>query len=598
MSDERLEGELRALFEEDAPATAPASLRQHAAELGRRAPAATGGRRPLSLVAVLGSIAVVAAVVTIALLTLPRQGPVPGSPAPVAPSPTVGATNERSASPASSPSPTPIPITAPTWSFRLASPGTLTPVLGADGSTYVATSPGGKTGQGKVYALDAAGRVKAGWPFAPAGIAAFATPAVATDGTVYALGWAWGRTAPQAAGTNAATLWALDPHGRVKPGWPQPVDGSPFMGDGGGLVVRPAGGVIYTEGLAAGGSSTYRAVALDANGRSVPGWPVSLPGGPLCYGGDPCEIGRVGTNGVWYALVQLGQGPGSEIVALRPDGTPAAGWPVQVAGGEGLLLGADGTVYAWGFDTNGVRPPSGVPKIVRTRFLEIDPDGRLRPGWPVTLDGPVSIPALGRDGTLYATTGGEVGQVQRIVALSSDGIERAGWPYTLPSDLTVYPYSPAEGLPARTTGPSVGPDGMVYVPVYRTGQLGSAAQALLAIAPSGTVAAGWPVWLPAGARFGNVGEFATGGGGQLVQPAFGSDGTIYVPVDQPTTTAGVVMAVDSSGREPSGWPLAAPAGSHGPSHVIAVRLVPQLGLVLTTLTDFGNSAIVSRVPIP
>ncbi len=596
MSDERLERELRALFDENAPVTAPASLHQHVAELARRAPAVRSRRPLLSLVAVLGTIAVVAAFVEIALLTLPRQGPIPGSPAPVPPSPTMRAAPPPSASPAPAPSPTPVPTAASSWSFRLASPGTLTPVTGADGSAYLATSPGGPKGQGKVYALDAAGHVKPGWPFAPAGVAAFGTPAVATDGTVYALGWAYGKSAAEAAGTNAATLWALDPAGRVKAGWPQPVAGSVFMGDGGGLAVRPDGGVIYVEGTTKGGSSAYRAVALDADGRPAAGWPVSLPGGPLCA--VPCSIGTVGPDGVWYALIQLGRGPGAEIVALRPDGTPVAGWPVQVPGGEGFTLGGDGTIYAWGFDTNGAQPPSGVPKIVRTRFVEVDPDGRLRSGWPVTLDGPVSIPALGPDGTLYATAGGEAGQVERVVGLARDGTERAGWPYTLRSDLTAYPYSPTEGMPARATGPSVGPDGTVYLPVYRTGQLGSAAQALLAIAPSGRVAVGWPVWLPAGARFGFVGEFTIGGGGQLVQPAFGADGTIYVPVDLASTTAGVVMAVEPSGHAPSGWPLAAPAGSSGPSHVIALRLVPEEDLILTTVADFGNSAIVSRVATP
>ncbi len=489
--------------------------------------------------------------------------------------------------------------TRPAWSLQLANTGTLTPVPAADGSTYLATSPWGPKGQGKVYRLDAAGQVTASWPFAPAGIAAFATPVVAPDGTLYVLGWAYGAGAPAAPGSNAARIWALDPAGRIRPGWPRAVSGSPFMGDQ-GLALRPGGGVIYAESIASGGAARYRAVALDATGSVVPGWPVTLPGPPRCSVA-PCVTGMVGSTGVWYALVQLGQGPDAEIVALRPDGTPATGWPVRVPGGEGFVLAGDGAIDAWGLDTDATAPPAGLSTILRTRFLEFDPEGRLRPGWPVVIDGPASIPALGPDGTLYATTGGEPGQVQRVVALAPDGTERTGWPFTLPADLAVYPYAPSPGMPARTTGPSVGPDGMVYVPVDRTGGAASADRGLLALAPDGQPVAGWPVWLPEGARFGFVGEFATGGGGELVPPAFGSDGTIYLPVDLDTTieshAIGVVMAFDRSGHQPAGWPLVAPPGSGGPSHVIALVSDARGDLLLTTLTDFGSTAIVSRVGI-
>ena len=520
---------------------------------------------------------------------------------PAVSSATASAIPEPTGSPSTAP--TPAPTAAPAaaaWSFRLLNAGLLTPVVGPDGSTYAATAPWGPTGQGKVYALDATGRVRTGWPFAPKGIAAFATPAISSDGTVYALGLAYGKHAPQAPDSNAAWIWALDPSGHVMPGWPQTVARSPFAGAG-GLVVRPGGGVVYTEALVSGGSSGWRAVALDGNGRVPPGWPVALPGGLGCYA-RPCASTAVGADGTWYALVQLGQGPDAEIVALHPDGTPVRGWPVRVAGGEGFLLGAAGTVYAWGVDTNGVNPPAGLLKIVRTRFLEIGPNGQPAPGWPVTISGPASIPTVGADGTLYATTGGDAGQVERVLALGPDGAEHAGWPFTLPADLVVYPYGPNPGMPARATGPSAASDGLVYLPVYRAGETGAAAQALLAVTPAGQIAPGWPVWLPEGARFGFVGEFMMDSGGELVQPVFGRDGTVYVAVDLNTAVeshaTGVVMALDRAGHQPSGWPLVPPAGSTGPTHVVGLGLDARGNLVTTAQTDGGTTTIVSVVPIP
>ena len=476
----------------------------------------------------------------------------------------------------------------------------MTPVAGPDGSMVLATSPWGPTGQGEVYALDTSGRVRAGWPFAPKGVAAFATPAIASDGTVYVLGWAFGKGAPLAPDSNPAWIWALDPAGHGKPGWPQAVAGSPFAGDS-ALVVRPGGGVVYTESVVSGGSPAYRAVALDANGRLVPGWPVALPGFPLCYAA-PCASTAAGADGTWYALAQLDGAPDAEILALHPDGTRVSGWPVRVPGGEGVLLGPGGTVYAWGLDTNGVNPSAGLPKIVRTRFVELGPNGRPKPVWPVTIDGPASIPTIGADGTLYATTGGGAGQVERVLALGPNGAERAGWPLTLPADLVAYPYGPSPGMPARATGPSVAPDGTVYLPVYRAGEIGAASQALLAITPTGQPAAGWPVWLPEGARFGFVGEFMTDGGGELVQLVLGQDGTVYAAVDLGTTVeshaAGVVMAFDRAGHQPPGWPLLPPSGATGLTHVVGLGLDGRGDLVTTAQTDSGATTVVSVVPIP
>ncbi|MFI5101330.1 MAG: hypothetical protein ACHQE5_12590 [Actinomycetes bacterium] len=443
-----------------------------------------------------------------------------------------------------------------------------------------------------MYALDAGGHVKAGWPFAPPGIVAFGTPAVAGDGTVYVVGWAFGQPAHHGPGSNAMHLWALDPSGRVKPGWPYAAEGSMFGGDV-GLSISAVGGVIFVQSLApASVPPTYEAVELDPGGQVQAGWPVTLPGSIAC-GSGPCIA--IAGDGTWYAMALLDQGPAAEIVALGPDGTPKPGWPVRIAGGEGFALGPGGSVYAWGSDVTGTAGTGPGPRILRTQFVVLGPDGAPRPGWPVTVTGPAGIPTIGSYGTLYTTTGGSPGQVERVMALGADGSERRGWPYTLPRDLAAWPYGPSAGMPARATSPSVGPDGTVYLLVSHAGDI-SGPPGLLALAPDGRVVPGWPAWLPSGARFANVGGFGTGGGAQPVPPAFGTGGTTFVAILSNGGQA-AIMALDPSGHEKLGWPLAVGQGIEATTLVVGLAVDPGSGLQVTAQTDGGAITIVSVVPL-
>ncbi len=593
MNDGRLEAELRSLLRADAPTSAPTSLRLRASRVSQEMVAQHRDVRR-QLLTLMGSLAVVAFAIVLAVtavLTVPRSSPVPGSPAP-------GVQSSGRPTATETPSPsgnvTPAPASpGRAWSFRAANAGSAVPVRASDGTTYLATSPWGPIGQGKVYALDANGQVKPGWPFAPSGIAAFGTPAVSLDGTVYVFGWAFGKSAPESAGSNAAWLWALDPAGQIRPGWPYAIQGSVLAG-GVGLTVRSDGAVIFAESMApSGGSPAYEAVAIDPDGHVRAGWPVTLPG-PIACGSSPCVA--IGGDDTWYVMPSLDTGPSAEIVALRADGSSKPGWPVAIPGGEGFALGPAGTVYAWGVDVTGAAGTAGGPKILRTRFMVLGPDGAPRPGWPVTIDGPAGIPSIAPDGTLYTTTGGEAGQLQRVLALGTDGSERQGWPYTLPTDLAAWPYAPSEGMPARATSPSVGPDRTVYLPIYHAGNL-SGAQGLLALTTDGHVTSGWPVWLPNGAAFQNVGAFSTGGGGQLIPPVFGADGTAYIAIF--SNGQGAIMGLDLSGHEKPGWPFTLSAGGSAPTltvRAVGMLLTSAADLCVTAQTDGGATTIVFALP--
>jgi hypothetical protein len=584
MNDERLEAELRTLLREDAPKSAPALLRLRAAAVPQEVQAGPRGGPAPRLLAAAGSLAavvVVAAVVMVTMLQSPRRGSVPGSPLPVSPS-------AAAPTPAAFGSPTPVASAeatpAGTLPFRVAAGGIA--VRASDGTLYVATSPWGATGQGNVYALDPAGRVKPGWPFAPPGVVAFRAPVIGPDGTAYVLGWGYG-PAPTDASTNASWLWALDPSGHVKSGWPHTIEGAGF-----GLAVSQSvladGTVVITESVPSsnGSPSHVQAVALGIDGRVRAGWPVTLPGQLVCAA-DPCF--SFGDDGTWYAMASVGENGPAEIVALRPDGSPKPGWPVRVPGGEGFSLGSNGLVYAWGVDTNGVQPGhSPGPKIVQTHFLVLGPDGSPHPGWPMTLDGPASPPAIGQDGTLYITTGGEVGQVQRLLAIAPDGHVRMGWPYTLPADIRAWGYGYGAGNPPRLAPPTIGLDGTAYLAVHRASDPMN--DGLLVVAPDGSERPGWPVWLPHGDSFAVDSGFAVGGG-SMVAPAIGSDGSVYVAVR--TAGGSGVVALDQAGRDRSGWPFLI-AG--GPTAVIGVLLAPDTTLYVTAVTRGGITELYALQP--
>lgn len=444
-------------------------------------------------------------------------------------------TPAASVTPPSHVAPSPAPATASGWPVTL--PGPVANVrgpfvTGSDGTVYVATA-------GDVAALGPTG-MKSGWPFAPSGIDQFETPVAGPDGTVYVVG-----RPPAGAGNQGELVWALDASSRPLGGWPYQAD---RVVDA--LVVASDGTAYVVES----GPSGTQVVALDAAGQMKPGWPVALPGGPAC-GGVSCgpSGALIGADGTLYEQVATSTANSApiEIVALAPDGSERPGWPVRVPG-EGMALGPDGNVYAWGVETGAPAAPNLPPMhILRTTYTILGSNGRPLPGWPVTIQGPSSPPAIAPDGSIVVTVGGEKGQPQRVEAIRTDGKVAAGWPYTLPSGVEAWPYAIGEGSPARLSPPWIAPDGTAYLAVSRSADPQS--EGLIALGGGGSVQSGWPVWLPAGTQLQMQAVFTTGGGGNLRAPAFATDGTIDVPVIR--DNHGAVLALAPNGALRPGWPF-------------------------------------------
>ena len=147
--------------------------------------------------------------------------------------------------------------------------GLAPPIVAADGTSFFVSVDGGTT----VYALDASGRVVAGWPY------------------LEAIGLQWGYCAPGATGCG---VWRATP--------------SVGPGDVLYLLHPPRDKTI-------GGSL----VAIGPDGRVRPGWPVVLvrPGAEF-------RSVIVGPDGTAYAVVVEPEGGGhysATLLAIAPDGT-------------------------------------------------------------------------------------------------------------------------------------------------------------------------------------------------------------------------------------------------------------------------------------
>ncbi len=468
---------------------------------------------------------------------------------------------------APSPSPTATP-TASGWPVALPGPlgGAEDPfVVGSDGTVYLATAPWGSSGQGEVLAVGPDG-AKPGWPFAPAGIAAFDRPVPGPNGTVYVNGWRYGNGTQS---TNDAAVWALDAAGQVLPGWPVDVPGGAQ-----GMAVAPDGTAYFIERASSGGA---QAVALDASGHVKPGWPVVLTGGLACGGVNCGPVGDlVAADGTYYVQVATSTASGApiELVALSADGSVRAGWPVRVPG-EGFALGSDGNVYAWGVENSAPAAKYLPPlHILRATYTILGLDGRPLPGWPVTIQGPSSPPAIAPDGSILVAIGGEPGQAERVEAIGTDGRVQAGWPYTLPSGVEAWGYGIGEGNPPRLSAPWLGSDGTAYLAVHRTGATQS--DGIIALGSNGAVRSGWPLWLPADTQF-QLANMSVGGGGNLRGPAFASDGTIHVAVTR--GRRGAVLGLAPNGTERVGWPFVTSSQSE---FVVGLLVAPDETLYVAT----------------
>jgi hypothetical protein len=496
----------------------------------------------------------------------------PTSPTP-APAPAATASAQLAASPPGSHAPVAGPSTtaepsaataAPTTESVADPPGTPAsvdpwplgdgwPVIIQDHGRPVAVGPGATayawiaapSGEPVVAALDPAGRLKPGWPFAiPTGSMA-GDLEVLSDGSLLVE-----VTDGRASGL---TLHRLSADGREVAGWP--FVGGSFLGEApdGTLYVR-----VGTAGSWSGGATL---TALDPAGRAREGWPVDLPAEALEASWGPAL--RVADDGTIHVMTatDVERQPRYGLWALSPGGRVRPGWPIALGTTRSAFTVAPGgrvlvTTYV----------PPDVPvgglcgEAARTDFTEYDAHGRIVPGWPRTAPGMASQPAVADDGTVYYLTR------NRVTARDPDGSTRAGWPVRIPD---VYPE-------CGGYGPWLGADGTVYV----------TAEGLRAFSPTGALKPGWP-YVPAGGFpvAPCMADVVTG-----PPPALDPDGRVYVATvapgsDETWERPTEIVALDADGSVASGWPFVLPLTR--PSGVES--LVAADGRVYATVRGCGDA---------
>jgi outer membrane protein assembly factor BamB len=311
------------------------------------------------------------------------------------------------------------------WEFQTGGSLWSSPAVGADGTVYVQAS------DGFLYALTTHGQLR--WKLATGrgvagNVSGYSSPAIASDGTVYV-------------GSSDTYVYAVTPEGklkwRVKTGWC--VLSSPAIGPDGTVYVgsedrsvyaiapdgqvkwqwKGASGIVWSPALAADGtvyvgSSDGRLYAVSAigtlrwsyqTGATVWACPVLGLDGTIYVGSDDTHFYALSPEGglKWKfrakgaigrpaAVSQAGTiyvGATSQgLLAFNPDGSVKWSFPQPVGAPDAPVVGPDGTIYvgfAWGHN----------------RFYALDRNGR--PRWELAVTADWNTPAVGRDGTIYAT---------------------------------------------------------------------------------------------------------------------------------------------------------------------------------------------------
>ena len=418
------------------------------------------------------------------------------------------------------------------------------PRIGLDGMSYVVEDM-------KLTAIDATGREPAGWPvklnidpvtdrgYAPTDVE------IGSDGTIYVAG--------------GDRIQAFHPDATPVSGWPYRTRGFPYSGFV--PAVLPVAEGVYTD------ANAGEVVLLGRDGAPRPGWPVPLPGASGAANASTRLL--LGPDGTLY----IDDLTADAIYAYGSDGNLKLGWPLL--GWSEMTFDPSGRMYVWKHRSEapaGTRYSAGgySGPAIETDIAGVDSAGRLYPGWPLKLNGPVSQPAFGPDGTVYATRGTSYGPSSpqttgtsaTLLAFDQAGNVRPGWPVSLPAGYWVLGSEPGISQ-AASDPPAIAPNGSVYVIAVKDAATGSGDNVVFAVLPNGRPAPGWPRGLGA-AQLSNV-VFDQTGYGWLATGTF-----IYLVSDNR------ILGLQSDGTLASGWPLSRPCGA-APQWV---RQTPDGGLLV------------------
>lgn len=310
----------------------------------------------------------------------------------------------------------------------------------------------------RVFAIDALGATMPGWPMS-LGDHDWSGLQVGPDGALFAIRRPIGTpTFDPSRGLidDDAQLWAFEPNGKPRAGWPVPVPSirGYLLGSQGDVAVwsliddvgelcphprRTVYTVLTADGRTATGwprgstglasfpaldkagtlyyvSATHKVYAHDRTGEVRGGWPVPVPG---AGGGCGPVTPRVAPDGTIYVA-------GDEFWALSGDGAALPGWPYRPAsqvdapcfdseclgGPAANAIAPDGTLYVVVHHSDQAR--------IRAEVVAIDRHGRLKAGWPyhVPFDAStveVGVHAVSGDGHVFIRGG------DQLLALDPDG---------------------------------------------------------------------------------------------------------------------------------------------------------------------------------
>ena len=306
-------------------------------------------------------------------------------------------------------------------------------------------------GGGAAHTARAASWVSSGpavdWTFS-AGGSLRASPAIAADGTIYALA--------------GATLVAVRPDGGLR--WTLAIDG-----DKASTPAIGADGTIYV-----GGSFTLRAVRPDgtqkwgfAAGGVIASSPAIAPDGTVYFTAADDRLHALDVDGHELWSVSVGDAGQPRSPAIGPDGTVYVAAPLALAPPALFAVASTGALKWKAVLPDAPSTLPGAPAVASDGTIYLVAGGHtLRaytPGgtstWVYTESGALAGPAIGADGTLYLT----VDQWSpALVAVTPTGA--LGWTDALGDG----PLSP----------PAIGGDGTIYSANYG---------ALFAVRPDGTL---------------------------------------------------------------------------------------------------------------
>jgi len=414
-----------------------------------------------------------------------------------------------SGSTATTPGPTATPTAAPTppptlgTALSPVNPGGWPIAIQTDFLSEVQVGPDGTLYVAGLMPVDATGHGRVGWLALPDG--SYVTPAVfGPDGSAF--------------GELDGQVWAFDPDGKARTGWPLDVAAS-------GWAISP-GGKLYlmqwpTEGVT-------DVTIMDDHAAPVSSWSVPKV---LDYSCDYL-IQPDGTFWLTYPVADPSWWGACEIHAFGTDGKELSTGAIEDRW-SGMSTGSNGVVAAWYYDFD----EDSQERPARTRVAILGRDGRPLAGWPVTLEGAASPPAYGSDGSLYFTLLNS--PANQVVALDEAGKVKPGWPVALAGDpLTVAAVGTEPLIPQS---PIVG-GSAVYVATQTE---------VDAFDGAGKMLDGWPYTLPAAwddSRCTSSAETPVWNTG----PVFGSDGSgsgrLYLGLDDR------IVALTPGGAEATGWP--------------------------------------------